>query len=204
MCRAPNRQALNYFFAGMCLRRWAAGQYRGGANTDAAISAQTRNRRLQGIKAIVERQQGMPAEGDNDRFLLDGKRGGLCLAWSSPQIGDRSGLAPLGDGLGVHPMTAGKVRQARLTMLDYATNCFSRGGTPVENLANSASFHSCEKTALSKPGSNILTLPHTVLHDPPPSVGTVKHSPYEICPTRLPGGFKSSVPFTKPPLTCEG
>jgi hypothetical protein len=44
-----------------------------------------RDGRLQGIEAIVERQQRMPPESNNDRLLRDGKDGG------------RAGLAmPLG------------------------------------------------------------------------------------------------------------
>ncbi|MBJ7542581.1 hypothetical protein JDN41_03315 [Rhodomicrobium udaipurense] len=36
---------------------------------------QMRNGRLQGVKAIVERQERMPAKGDDDRFLLRRQNG---------------------------------------------------------------------------------------------------------------------------------
>jgi hypothetical protein len=36
---------------------------------------QMRDGRLQGVKAIVERQQRMPAEGDDHGLLLDGQDG---------------------------------------------------------------------------------------------------------------------------------
>jgi hypothetical protein len=32
---------------------------------------QVRNGRLQSVEAVVERQQGMPSEGDDDRLFLD-------------------------------------------------------------------------------------------------------------------------------------
>ena len=38
---------------------------------------QVRDRRLQGVEAVVERQQRMPAEGDDDRLLLDRQHGRL-------------------------------------------------------------------------------------------------------------------------------
>jgi hypothetical protein len=36
---------------------------------------QMRDRRLQSVKAIVERQQGVPPEGDGDRLLFNGQHG---------------------------------------------------------------------------------------------------------------------------------
>ena len=38
-----------------------------------------RDRRLQRIEAVVERQQRMPPEGDDDGLLLDRQNGGLRL-----------------------------------------------------------------------------------------------------------------------------
>src|SRR3954447_26548393 len=38
-------------------------------------------------------------------------------------------------------------------MLDRATHCRRRAGAPMKNLAHSASFHSNEKSAPSKPGT---------------------------------------------------
>ena len=58
-----------------------------------------RDRRLQGVEAIVERQQRMPAEGDDDRLLLDRQNRRLWLLRPGPLIGDRGALLPFGDGL---------------------------------------------------------------------------------------------------------
>jgi hypothetical protein len=45
-----------------------------------------------------------------------------------------------------------------LTMLDRATDRRCRAGAPVKNLAQSASFHTDEKTAPSNPGIKQLAL----------------------------------------------
>ena len=49
-------------------------------------------------------------------------------------------------------IAAGQCPQALLTMLDRSTDCRSRCGAAVKNLAHNASFHSPEKTAPLKPG----------------------------------------------------
>jgi hypothetical protein len=80
-------------------------------------------------------------------------------AWSQlPKVrfGDGGPLTPLGDRRRVHPVASRQLPQARLTMLDRATDHLSRGCAPVENLADGASLHACEKTAPSKPGINHL------------------------------------------------
>jgi hypothetical protein len=71
---------------------------------------------------------------------------------ASREVGDGSPLTPLGDRLGVNPLAARQLSQARLTMLDRATDRLCRGGAAVESLAHSASFHAWEKTAPSNPG----------------------------------------------------
>src|ERR1017187_2524210 len=111
-----------------------------------------RDRRLQGIETIIERQQCMPAEGDDDRLLPDRQHRGLRLARAGWQIGDRTALLPLGDGLRVDPVAPGQSPQARLTMLYRSTDRRCRRGAAVENLAHSASFHSREYNAPSNRG----------------------------------------------------
>jgi hypothetical protein len=39
-----------------------------------------RDRRLQCVEAVVERQQGMPPEGDHDRLLFNGQDGIVNLS----------------------------------------------------------------------------------------------------------------------------
>jgi hypothetical protein len=59
---------------------------------------------------------------------------------------------PLGNGLLVDAVAPGELPQALLTNLYCSTDCLCRRGAAVKNLAHSASFHSMEKTAPSKPG----------------------------------------------------
>jgi hypothetical protein len=47
-----------------------------------------RNGGLERVEAIVERQQGMPPEGDHDRLLFNGQDGGSGLLGSCPKIGN--------------------------------------------------------------------------------------------------------------------
>ena len=107
---------------------------------------------LQGIQAVIQRQQGMPTEGDDDGLVLDGEHGGSRLLRPGRQVVDGAALPPLGDGLLVDAVAAGQGPQALLTMLDRSTDCRCRRGAAVQNLAHSASFHSREKTAPSNPG----------------------------------------------------
>ena len=78
---------------------------------------QMRDGRLQGIEAIVERQQRMAAKGDDHRLILDREDRRLRLGWPHRQIGHRGPLLPLGDRLLVDPVALGQRSQARLTML---------------------------------------------------------------------------------------
>src|SRR6478752_5838574 len=111
-----------------------------------------RDRRLQSIEAIVERQQSMPAEGDDHRLLLDRQHGRSRLAWTGLEIRRRAPSLPLGHRLLVDAVALRQSPQALLTMLYRSTNRLCRRGAPMVNLAHSASFHSREKTAPSKPG----------------------------------------------------
>jgi len=99
------------------------------------------------------------AEGDDDRLLLGGEDGRHRLFGPGRQVGHRGPAAPLRDGLLVDTMTPGEGPQALLTMLDRATDRLCRGGAAVENLAHSASFHSRDKNAPSKPDIKHLIKP---------------------------------------------
>src|SRR6185437_11554379 len=112
-----------------------------------------RDRWLQRIQAVVQRQQHMPAKGNDDRLVLDGQDRRSWLLGTRRQIGRRGPVLPLGDRLRVDPVTLRQNPQALLTMLYRSTDCLSRAGASVKNLAHSASFHSLEKIALSKAGT---------------------------------------------------
>lgn len=68
---------------------------------------QLRDRGLKSVEAIVERQQRMPAKGNDNSFLLKGKDGGLRCRTRLP-IRNRGPLPPLGDGLRIHSMPLGE------------------------------------------------------------------------------------------------
>src|SRR6185369_6056230 len=109
------------------------------------------DRRLQRIEAIVERQQCMPAEGDDDRLLLDSEHRGLRLLRACRAIGNGVPTLPLGNGLLIDAVATGQRPQARLTMLYRSTDCLCRRGAAVKNLAHSASLHAVENGAPSTP-----------------------------------------------------
>src|SRR5208283_4055617 len=115
-------------------------------------AGQVRDCRLQGIEAIIEGEQRMVSEGDDDRFFLDRQHRRLRILRPGRQIGNRAPLLPLCDGLLVDPIAFGEPPQALLTMLYRSTDRRCRRGAAVKNLSHSASFHSVEKTAPSKPG----------------------------------------------------
>ena len=118
-----------------------------------AGARQPRDRGLQGVKAVVEGQRRMFAERDDDGFILgrQHRRPGIrrtCLA-----VSRRGPLFPLRNRLWVDSIAPGERPQALFTMLYRSTDCRRRCGAAMVNLAHSASFHSREKTAPSKPGT---------------------------------------------------
>jgi hypothetical protein len=127
-------------------------------------AGQLRDRGLKSVEAIVKREQGMPAKGNDNRFLLKGKNGGLrCRPGLS--IRSRGPLPPLSDGLRVHSMPSGEASQALLTMLYRSTDCLCRAGAPVKNLSDSASFCRSEKYAPSISGTkHLLQVWHAILN----------------------------------------
>src|SRR5215212_3514608 len=121
-----------------------------------AGARQVRDRGLEGIEAVIQRQQRVPPKGDNDGLLLDREHGRARLLGASALVLDRGALLPLCDGLRVEAVAPGQHPQALLTMLDRATHRRCRAGAPMKNLAHSASLHSGEKNAPSNPGTKHL------------------------------------------------
>src|SRR3984957_5296410 len=94
----------------------------------------------------------MLSERHDDGLVLNGKDGGSGFWRAGGSVSDRATLLPFCHRLGVDAVALGQDPQALLTMLYRSTDCRSRCGAAVENLAHSASFHSREKTAPSKSG----------------------------------------------------
>ena len=113
---------------------------------------------LERIETVVERQQRVAPECDNDGLLFKGQHRRARLLGAGALVLNRGALFPLGDGLRVDAVAPGQPPQALWTLLDRSTDRRSRRGAPVVNLAHSASFHSREKTAPSKPGAKQLDL----------------------------------------------
>ena len=137
--------AFNLWQAGNIVALQAAVQQR---------SPQMGDRRLQGIKTVVERQQRVSAEGNDDCLLLkrpDRRSGRLR---SDRQINDGIALSPLCHGLRIDPVALGELSQALLTILYRPVNCLGRGGADVTNVAHNTSFHSRDEDAPSKLGTN--------------------------------------------------
>ncbi len=78
---------------------------------------QTRNCRLQGIEAIVERQQHMPAEGDDDRFVFHRQNGRFRRLRSSALVANGRTSFPFSDRLLIDAVSLCEGPQALLTML---------------------------------------------------------------------------------------
>jgi hypothetical protein len=94
----------------------------------------------------------MSAEGEDDRFLLDGQHRRLWLLRAAAPIGRGRPLLPFSNCLRVDAVALGKRPQARLTMLYCSTDRRCRCGAAMVNLSHSASFHSGEKSAPPKHG----------------------------------------------------
>ena len=109
-----------------------------------------RDRRLERVEAGVEREERMTAQGD-DRLVLGSL---LCRSRNLR----RRALA--GDRLRVDPVALRERLQARLTLLDRATDRLRHRGAVVKNLPNSASLHADMKGAPSNPGIKHLADPH--------------------------------------------
>src|SRR4029079_10045508 len=95
----------------------------------------------------------MAPKRNHDGLLLEREHGRARLLGTGALVLDRGALLPLGYGLRVDAVPLRKAPQALLTMLDRSTHCRRRAGAPMQNLAHSASFHSGEKSAPSKPGT---------------------------------------------------
>jgi hypothetical protein len=117
---------------------------------------QARDCRLQGVEAVVERQQGMPSESDDDGLFLDGQDRRSGLLRSRRHIRDGGPSFPLGDRLLIDSVALRQRPQARLTMLYRSTDRRCRCGAPMKNLAHSATFESLDKNVPSKAGTKHL------------------------------------------------
>ena len=66
---------------------------------------QVRQRRLERVEAVVQRQQGVLAEGDDDRLFLGRQNGRTHRLGPHGRVMKEGPPAPLGDGLVVEPVS---------------------------------------------------------------------------------------------------
>jgi hypothetical protein len=113
---------------------------------------QMRDRWLQRIEAVVERQQPVPSKG-NRHCLLGFRQGaGMSGLRSGLQILDGCPLTPLRHCLGVDPKLPAQLCERSLRSLYYCSNGVRGPCAPVTYLPHSASFHSNERIAPSNLG----------------------------------------------------
>ncbi len=115
-------------------------------------AGQVRHRRLQGIEAVVERQQRMAAECRNFRLLGFRQHSGPRFYRPGLHVLDRRPLSPLRNRLGVDAQLPAQLRERSLRSLYCCSDGVRGRGAPVTNLSHSASLHSCERIAPSNRG----------------------------------------------------
>lgn len=100
-----------------------------------------RNGRLQRVEAVVQRQQGVPAEGDDDSLVLQAQHAGARLLRPHASVRAGRARAPLLHRGRADPVSSGGGSHALLTSLDCPTDRLGRRGAAVENLSHNASLH---------------------------------------------------------------
>jgi len=88
-----------------------------------AGAPEMRNRRLQSIQTVVQRQQRMSPESDHDGLLFRREHRGARLLRPHPLVSRGLSPAPLLDGRRTDPEALGYRPHARLTSLDCPTDC---------------------------------------------------------------------------------
>jgi len=103
-------------------------------------SGQVRDRRLQRVEAVVERQQRVAPEGDCQRLLFFAENGRTGLLRPHRRIADAIAILPFRDGLGVHAVLPAQRRDRSRRSLHRSSGGVRRRGASVEYLAHRASF----------------------------------------------------------------
>ncbi len=122
-CRAVDMDVSDWVSPELLLLRFVARHIRQTADAMALQTPmqrgprQVRNGRLQRVKAIVQWQQRVAAEGYDHRFILNAQNRGMRFLWAHLHIADPVPLAPLGHRLDVDPQFPAqrRVRSARLS-----------------------------------------------------------------------------------------
>ncbi len=128
-------------------------------------TGQMRDRRLQGIKAVIERKQRMAPERYDRRLFGLGQDGGPRFRRPGLHVLDRRALAPFRHSLGVDAEFPAQLRERSLRSLYCSSDGVRGRGAPVTNLSHNASFHSREWIAPSNRGIKRLTFQQAAAND---------------------------------------
>lgn len=93
-------------------------------------ACQVRDRCLQSVQAIVQRQQRVSAEGDEDRLLLDRENGRARFLRTGLAILRSLALPPPGHGLRVDPVAPGQRPQPLVLLDGMPLSCGRSRGEP--------------------------------------------------------------------------
>src|SRR5207253_5366170 len=96
-----------------------------------AGTSQARDAGLEGVEAIVKRQQRPLTEGHDDSLLLRSENGRVGQARPHRSVFNAGTLAPFSHGLGVESIARSQTGYALLTMLYRPTQSRSRAGAAV-------------------------------------------------------------------------
>ena len=113
---------------------------------------QMRNGWLQGIKAVIQRQQRMAPKGNDRRLLGLRQHGGARIRRPGLHVLDRRPLPPRRHRLGIDAEFPAQLRERSLRSLYRSSDGVRGRGAPVTNLSHSASFLPCEKISPSNRG----------------------------------------------------
>lgn len=111
-----------------------------------------RDRRLQRVQAVIQREKRVAPERDNHRLLRVGERRGIRGFRPSLQVLHLCPLSPLCNRLGVDPQLPAQRRERSLRSLYCCSEGVRGRGAPMTYLSHMASFHSHERIAPSNPG----------------------------------------------------
>src|SRR5262245_2005049 len=121
-------------------------------------AGQRRDGGLQGVEAVVERQEGVPAERHGDGLLLGAERGGSRLLRPHRRIRHKGPLAPFHDGLAVQPIALGELLDRSFRSLYRCSDGVRRRGAAMEYLAHSSSRAARDTLSPPHPGTEHLAL----------------------------------------------
>jgi hypothetical protein len=96
---------------------------------------QVRERGLEGIEAVIQRQKGVAAKGNDDGLVLRREDRGAGRFGAHRGVGSEVSAPPLLHRRRADTVAGRKGLYARLTSLDCATDCLCRRGAAVKNLS---------------------------------------------------------------------